>query len=109
MGRGGWRGGGRPKADPAEKLDPVSLRLTPTQIEKLDALGGDQWVRDQIDKARESAAVEPDTTRIVEPGAERRVVKPVRMNAAQRDKYQALGGATWLRLKIDRARKLKGK
>ena len=81
------------------------MRLTPTQIAKLKALGGDAWLRRQIDKAKPAAAVEPDLTRIVEPGAERRQVHPARLNAQQREKLASLGGQTWVRMKIDRARK----
>lgn len=33
---------------------PVMVRMKPTQKEKLDRLGGAAWVRDRIDKAKES-------------------------------------------------------
>ncbi|HWH74949.1 MAG TPA: hypothetical protein VNV16_11875 [Methylibium sp.] len=31
----------------------VEIRLTPAQREKLDRLGGAQWLRERIEKARE--------------------------------------------------------
>lgn len=101
-GRGGWRGGGRPRADPGDKLEVVSLRLTAVQQVKLEALGGDPWLRGQVDKASLDSAVLPDTTRAG--GDDRRLPKAVRMNAVQRDKLAHLGGATWVRWRIDSAR-----
>jgi hypothetical protein len=34
-----------------EAMQTKTIRLTPTQRRKLEKLGGDQWLRDQIDKA----------------------------------------------------------
>lgn len=50
--RGGpGRGQGRKPVKQGEETVTVSLRMTPTQREKLTALGGAKWVRDQIDAA----------------------------------------------------------
>ena len=34
------------------KSEMIRVRVTPGQMEKYEALGGEQWVRDRIDKAR---------------------------------------------------------
>lgn len=47
------RGQGRPPVKAGEETVTVSLRMTPTQREKLDRLGGAKWVRDRIDRAKE--------------------------------------------------------
>jgi hypothetical protein len=45
---------GRPPAAPGAAKDArIELRLTREQREKLERLGGAQWVRDRIDSARE--------------------------------------------------------
>lgn len=50
---GGIReGGGRPPLKPGEKSVPLMIRLTESQKEKLQKLGGAPWVRDRIDKAK---------------------------------------------------------
>lgn len=46
------KGAGRPRVYAPEPMKPKSVRLTKTQREKLAQLGGDQWVRDQIDAAK---------------------------------------------------------
>lgn len=46
-------GAGRPRSYPAEPMKVKAIRLTGTQRTKLDKLGGDQWVRDRIDEAKE--------------------------------------------------------
>jgi hypothetical protein len=49
-GRGGpGRGQGRKPLQAGEDTVTVSLRLTPAQREKLDALGGARWIRQKID------------------------------------------------------------
>jgi hypothetical protein len=42
------------KTEPAKKqaLVSVSIKLTPQQRDKLDLLGGDAWLREQIDAAK---------------------------------------------------------
>ena len=51
--RGGRRpGAGRPSIDPGQETVPVSIRMTKAQRAKLEKLGGPQWVRDRIDKAK---------------------------------------------------------
>jgi hypothetical protein len=47
----------RPTLPAAEKLQVVPIRLNAEQKAKLARLGGAQWVRDRIDKAREAEAV----------------------------------------------------
>ena len=45
---------GRPPAAPGTaRVERVEMRLTTAQREKLDRLGGVQWLRDRIDAARE--------------------------------------------------------
>ncbi len=44
---------GRPPVAADQRLaERVELRLTPAQRAKLDTLGGADWVRERIDKAR---------------------------------------------------------
>ncbi|RZI75177.1 MAG: hypothetical protein EOP13_06280 [Pseudomonas sp.] len=43
---------GRPAVDPDQQTQPIALRLTAAQREKLTKLGGPPWVRDKIDKAK---------------------------------------------------------
>lgn len=53
--RGGpGRGQGRPPVREGEETMSVSLRMTKAQREKLERLGGAKWVRDRIDKAKET-------------------------------------------------------
>ena len=55
--RGGpGRGQGRPPVKAGEETVTVSLRMTPSQREKLARLGGAGWVRDRIDRAKEPNA-----------------------------------------------------
>jgi len=45
---------GRPPVPAAlRQTERVEIRLTPAQREKLDRLGGAQWLRERIEKARE--------------------------------------------------------
>jgi hypothetical protein len=44
---------GRPALDEGLETVPITVRLTLPQREKLQRLGGAQWVRDKIDKAKE--------------------------------------------------------
>lgn len=53
--RGGpGRGQGRKPVKPGEETVTLSLRVTVAQREKLARLGGAEWVRTKIDKARET-------------------------------------------------------
>jgi hypothetical protein len=53
-GRGGaGRGQGRKPLKEGEESVSVPIRLTASQRDKLARLGGAQWVRDRIDKAKE--------------------------------------------------------
>lgn len=53
-GRGGpGRGQGRKPLSEGEALQPVSIKMSAQQREKLMRLGGAPWVRARIDKARE--------------------------------------------------------
>ena len=46
---------GRPALPPDQRqTDRVEMRCTKAQREKLDRLGGPQWLRDRIDKAKET-------------------------------------------------------
>ena len=59
--RGGpGRGQGRKPVKQGEETVTVSLRMTPEQRAKLARLGGAEWVRTKIDKARERRAKRPD-------------------------------------------------
>lgn len=46
---------GRPALEEGAETVPITLRMTPTQREKLARLGGAKWVRGKIDAAREPA------------------------------------------------------
>ena len=50
---GAGRGQGRKPLQPGEPSILMSLRLTQAQRDKLARLGGAEWVRKRIDKARE--------------------------------------------------------
>ena len=53
--RGGpGRGQGRKPVKQGEETVTVSLRMTPEQRAKLARLGGAEWVRTKIEKARET-------------------------------------------------------
>ena len=53
--RGGpGRGQGRKPVKQGDETVTVSLRMTVAQREKLARLGGAEWVRGKIDKARET-------------------------------------------------------
>lgn len=45
-------GRGRKPVRPGEETVTVSLRMTPAQREKLAGLGGAEWVRKRIDRAK---------------------------------------------------------
>lgn len=51
---GSGRGQGRKPVKQGEDTVTVSLRMTPEQRAKLARLGGAEWVRTKIDKARET-------------------------------------------------------
>ena len=53
---GAGRGQGRPPVKAGEETVTVSLRMTQTQREKLERLGGAKWVRDRIERAKEPNA-----------------------------------------------------
>ena len=46
----------------------VSLRMTPAQREKLERLGGAEWVRGKIDRAKEPNAPHEGRTAALSPG-----------------------------------------
>lgn len=50
---GAGRGQGRKPLQPGQETVTVTVRMTPPQRDKLARLGGPQWVRGKIDKARE--------------------------------------------------------
>ena len=50
---GAGRGQGRKPLVEGETTVPVTIRMTAPQKEKLGRLGGPQWVRDRIDRAKE--------------------------------------------------------
>jgi len=53
--RGGpGRGQGRKPVKQGEETVTISLRVTEAQREKLARLGGAEWVRSRIDKAKET-------------------------------------------------------
>ena len=55
-GRGGaGRGQGRKPVKQGEETVTLSLRVTAAQRENLARLGGAEWVRERIDKAKEPA------------------------------------------------------
>jgi len=55
-GRGGaGRGQGRKPVKQGEETVTLSMRVTVAQREKLSRLGGAEWVRERIDKAKEPA------------------------------------------------------
>lgn len=49
---GAGRGQGRKPIKAGEETVTVSIRMTAAQREKLEALGGAEWVRKRIDKAK---------------------------------------------------------
>lgn len=52
---GAGRGQGRKPVKQGEETVTLSLRVTAAQREKLARLGGAEWVRERIDKAKEPA------------------------------------------------------
>lgn len=44
---------GRPAIQAGQETVPITVRLTTAQRDKLQRLGGAQWVRSKIDKARD--------------------------------------------------------
>ncbi|MEW6706603.1 MAG: hypothetical protein AB1430_17280 [Pseudomonadota bacterium] len=50
---------GRPPLKAGEDTVPVVIRMTEPQRDKLGRLGGAQWVRDRIDKAKEPTMTTP--------------------------------------------------
>ena len=62
--RGGpGRGQGRKPVKQGEETVTVSLRMTPEKRAKLARLGGAEWVRQKIDRAKEPNAVGNATER----------------------------------------------
>jgi hypothetical protein len=47
---------GRPAVSDAERLLVATVRLNAAQIAKLKALGGSEWLRDRIDRAKVKSA-----------------------------------------------------
>ena len=63
--RGGpGRGQGRKPVKQGEETVTVSLRVTVAQREKLARIGGAEWVRDRIDKAKKPNATLTNTKNI---------------------------------------------
>lgn len=53
-GRGGAReGSGRKPKETSDAMQPVTIKMTEPQRDKLKRLGGAPWVRERIDKAKE--------------------------------------------------------
>ena len=50
---GAGKGQGRKPLQAGQETVTVTIRMTPPQKDKLARLGGPQWVRSKIDKARE--------------------------------------------------------
>ena len=50
---GAGRGQGRKPVQPGEDTVTVSLRMTEAQRDKLTRLGGAEWVRQRIDRAKD--------------------------------------------------------
>lgn len=50
---GAGRGQGRKPLVEGEAMVPVTVKVLPTQREKLKRLGGGQWVREKIDQAKD--------------------------------------------------------
>ena len=48
-------GAGRHCLYGGEAMKPRTIRMTDAQAAKLDRLGGGQWIRDRIDKAKDPA------------------------------------------------------
>ena len=69
--RGGpGRGQGRKPVKQGEETVTLSLRVTVAQREKLARLGGAEWVRGKIDRAKEpNALAQADAACGVSPGA----------------------------------------
>lgn len=53
---GAGRGQGRKPVKYGEETVTISLRVTASQREKLERLGGAKWVRERIDRAKEPNA-----------------------------------------------------
>lgn len=52
IGRGGaGRGQGRKLGPEGERLEVVAIRMSSAQKDKLQALGGSEWIRDRINRA----------------------------------------------------------
>lgn len=52
--RGGAReGSGRKPKETSDAMQPVTIKMTKPQRDKLKRLGGAPWVRERIDKAKE--------------------------------------------------------
>lgn len=52
--------GGRPFKATDEKLVQRSVRMSPVQWEKVDANGGQQWLRDLVDRSRPKTPPQKD-------------------------------------------------
>lgn len=52
------RKGGRPKIDPATHMQPTSVSLSPEHRIWLIRLGGSKWLRKQIERAINEAAIQ---------------------------------------------------
>ena len=103
-GRGGaGRGQGRKPKPPDEVLHTVSVRLSQVQRDKVDALGGLAWLREKIDKAKDSDVMELRPPQVHQTAVDM-FVTPIRLTVGQKEKMARLGGSAWLRDRIDLAR-----
>lgn len=103
-GRGGaGRGQGRKPKAPEEVLHVVSVRLSQAQRDKVDALGGLPWIREKVDKTKDSDVMELRPPQVHQT-AIAMFVTPIRLTLAQKEKMARLGGPGWLRDRIDLAR-----
>lgn len=74
-----------------------SIRLTPSEADALNTLGGAAWVRQRIDLAKKSYIVDNLEAPTVN--------RTIRTTDAQWDKVREMGGYTWIRSLIHRAMK----
>ena len=77
----------------------VTANVTAAQRERLAVLGGAQWLRDVLDRGRQSIARRMrEPARVVPMG-----VVSFRLTLTQRATMRENGGAAWLRQVLDRS------
>lgn len=80
-----------------------SVRMTESQMSKLIELGGASWIREKIDAT--SRPLEPITKyQVLKRRNRKAICFSVRMTQEQQSKLILLGGASWVRDKIDGAK-----